>query len=77
MSTLRDLRERKGWVLAQLSRNLGLSEASVSRIERGARPKDPLLLKRWLGLLEADADDVLKVVSDVYGEAVIDLIRGD
>jgi len=51
---LRDLREARGWTQEQLSRKLGRSQSTVSKIETGERRLDVCQFIDYLRILEAD-----------------------
>jgi len=51
---LRELRLRWGWRLKDVADALGVTEATVSRIERGLQEPSPALLEAWHRLLTGD-----------------------
>jgi predicted transcriptional regulator len=52
--TIRDARKRKGWGGARLGKKVGVSQASISRMESGEQPIDlDTLLEIWWALIEA------------------------
>lgn len=48
---IKTFREARGWSQQELAAELGVDQATVSRIERGAEPSKPV--KRLLGILMA------------------------
>lgn len=48
---LRKLRQSRRWRLQDLARALGVTAATVSRVERGLQEPSPALLERWKQLL--------------------------
>lgn len=49
---LRKLRIEKGWTLTDVARSLGVTAATVSRVERGLQAPPEALLQAWKRLLE-------------------------
>jgi|Deesub1362A_J573_1020465.scaffolds.fasta_scaffold00112_62 transcriptional regulator with XRE-family HTH domain len=53
---LRKAREARGWTQSQLAAKLNVSDATISRYEKGVRYPDPEMLKRLAFVLEASVD---------------------
>lgn len=56
---VRELRKRKGWSQIKLAEALGVSEMTVSRVERGKRAPSVGLLVQLSRALEASVDTLL------------------
>ena len=62
MKALKDLREEKGLTQAQLGKELGLDQTTISQYERGVREPDFQILKKLRDYFGVTADYLLGFV---------------
>lgn len=67
---LRELREKRGFSLNQLAMKAGVSNAHISRLERGLRPApSPEIIARLAGALHVSYEDLMKAAGYLDSKA--------
>ena len=60
------LRERRGWTQAELARRVGLTQPTLSRIERGQAMPELYNVRRFAAAFEMRPDHFNKLVEDAF-----------
>ena len=60
------LRERRGWAQAELARKVGLTQPTLSRIERGQAMPELYNVRRFAAAFEMRPDHFNKLVEDAF-----------